>query len=213
MRTSPARLESDLDTIRPVKTSIGATIRIGVVMTIVLTIIVGVIYPFVMTGAAQVLFHDQANGSLIKGPNGQVVGSKLIGQNFSKPQYFHPRASAAGAGYDATASGGTNLGPTSTKLLTTTVALAEAIRAENGLPPGYVLPSDAVSTSASGLDPNISPAYADLQVARVAKVRVLTQAQVRTLVQQYTSGRDLGVLGDPRVNVLELNLALDRLKK
>jgi K+-transporting ATPase ATPase C chain len=212
MRTSPARLEPDLDTIRPVKTSIGATIRIGVVMTVVLTIIVGVIYPFVMTGAAQVLFHDQANGSLIT-VNGQVVGSKLIGQNFSKPQYFHPRASAAGAGYDASSSAGTNLGPTSTHLLTTTVALANSIRAENGLPPGYVLPSDAVSTSASGLDPNISPAYADLQVARVAKVRGLTQAQVRTLVQRYTSGRDLGVLGDPRVNVLELNLALDRLKK
>jgi K+-transporting ATPase ATPase C chain len=174
---------------------------------------VGVIYPFFMTGAAQLLFNDQANGSLIKGPNGQIVGSSLIGQNFTKPQYFHPRLSAAGSGYDASNSGGTNLGPTSATLLKNTIAEANAIRKEDGLPANYPLPSDAVSTSASGLDPDISPAYADLQVARVARVRGLTQAQVRTLVQQYTSGRDLGVLGDPRVNVLELNLALDRLKK
>jgi K+-transporting ATPase ATPase C chain len=181
-------------------------------MTVVLTILVGVIYPFVMWGLSQLFFNNQANGSLIK-VNGQVVGSSLIGQNFTKPQYFHPRASAAGAGYDATSSGGTNLGPTNTKLLTTTVALAASIRKEDGLPPNYVLPSDAVSTSASGLDPNISPAYADLQVPRVARVRGLSQDQVRALVKQYTSSRDLGVLGDPRVKVLELNIALDRLKK
>jgi K+-transporting ATPase ATPase C chain len=213
MRTLPKTSDAEQGTIRPAMTSIGTTLRIGVVMTIVLTIIVGVIYPFFMTGAAQVLFHDQANGSLIKGPNGQIIGSKLIGQNFTKPQYFHPRASAAGAGYDATSSGGTNLGPTSTHLLTTTVQLAAAIRAENGLPPNYVLPSDAVSTSASGLDPDISPAYADLQVPRVARARGLSQAQVRELVKQHTTSRDLGVLGEPRVNVLELNLALDRLKR
>jgi len=195
------------------KTSIGRLIVTGTLMTIVLTILVGVIYPFFMTGAAQVLFHDQANGSLLKGPNGQIVGSSLIGQNFTKPRYFHPRASAAGAGYDATSSGGTNLGPTSTKLLTTTVTLASQIRAENGLPTDYVLPSDAVSTSASGLDPNISPAYADLQVPRVARSRGLSETAVRALVKQYTSGRDLDVLGEPRVNVLELNLALDKVKK
>jgi K+-transporting ATPase ATPase C chain len=181
-------------------------------MTVVLTILVGVIYPFVMTGLAQVLFHDQANGSLIK-VNGQVVGSSLIGQNFTKPQYFHPRLSAAGAGYDASNSGGTNLGPTSATLVKNTISQANAIRKEEGLPPNYVLPADAVSTSASGLDPNISPAYADLQVLRVARVRGLSQAQVRALVKQYTSDRDLGVLGEPRVNVLKLNLALDRLKK
>ena len=213
MRGSQALLETEQGTIRPARTSIGTTLRIGVVMTIVLTIIVGVIYPFFMAGAAQVLFNDQANGSLIKGPNGQVVGSSLIGQNFTKPQYFHPRLSAAGNGYDASNSGGTNLGPTSALLVKNTIAQADAIRKEEGLPPNYPLPSDAVSTSASGLDPDISPAYAALQVPRVARVRGLAQAQVQALVQKYTSGRDLGVLGDPRVNVLELNLALDRLKK
>lgn len=196
----------------PAKTSIGQTIRIGIVMTVVLTLLVGVIYPFVMTGLAQVLFHDQANGSLIKGPNGQIVGSSLIGQNFTKPQYFHPRNSAAGAGYDASNSAGTNLGPTSTYLITTTETRAAAIRKDNGLPPTYPLPADAVSTSASGLDPNISPAYADLQVPRVARARGLAQDLVRTLVNQYTSDRTLGVLGEPRVNVLQLNIALDRLK-
>ena len=190
----------------------GRLLYTGIVMTVVLTVLVGVIYPFAMTGLAQLLFHDQANGSLITA-NGKVVGSSLIGQSFTKPRYFHGRASAAGAGYDASNSAGTNLGPTSTHLLTTTVALANAIRAEDGLPPTYVLPSDAVSTSASGLDPDISPAYADLQVPRVARVRGLSQDQVRALVKQYTSDRTLGVLGEPRVNVLKLNLALDQLKK
>jgi K+-transporting ATPase ATPase C chain len=205
--------EREREAVRPTKTSYGQMLRISVAMTIVLTILVGGIYPFFMTGAAQVLFHDQANGSLIKGTNGQIVGSSLIGQSFTKPQYFHPRASAAGSGYDASNSAGTNLGPTSTHLLTTTVALADAIRKEDGLPPNYVLPSDAASTSASGLDPNISPAYAALQVPRVARVRGLSQTQVQALVQKYTSGRDLGVLGDPRVNVLQLNIALDEVKK
>jgi K+-transporting ATPase ATPase C chain len=205
--------EREREAVRPTKTSYGQMLRISVAMTIVLTILVGGIYPFFMTGAAQVLFHDQANGSLIKGPNGQVIGSSLIGQNFTKPQYFHPRLSAAGTGYDASNSAGTNLGPTSATLLKNTVAQAALIRKEDGLPPNYPLPSDAVSTSASGLDPDISPAYAALQVARVARVRGLTQAQVQALVQKYTSGRDLGVLGDPRVNVLQLNLALDQLKK
>jgi K+-transporting ATPase ATPase C chain len=194
------------------KSSIWQLLATGTIMTIVLTIIVGVIYPFFMTGVAQVLFNNQANGSLIK-VNGQVVGSSLIGQSFTSDRYFNDRASAAGAGYDATASGGTNLGPTNTHLITTTVALAEQIRKQNGLPPNYVLPADAVSSSASGLDPNISPAYADLQVPRVARARGLSQATVRALVDKYTSGRDLGVLGEPRVNVLQLNLALDQLKK
>ncbi len=185
----------------------------SLLMTLALTVLTGVIYPLVMVGVSQVAFHDQANGSLITNARGQVVGSRLIGQTFTKPRYFHGRASAAGAGYDAASSGGTNLGPTSTKLLTTTVALADSIRQENSLPAGYLLPSDAVSTSASGLDPDISPAYADLQVARVAHARGLSRATVRTLIAQYTAGRDLGVLGAPRVHVLELNLALDRLKK
>lgn len=184
----------------------------ALLMTLVLTVLLGVAYPLAMTGLAQVFFHDQANGSLIRDASGKVIGARLIGQGFTKPGYFHGRASAAGAGYDASSSGGTNLGPTSQKLLTTTVALANAIRQENNLPPTYVLPSDAVSTSASGLDPQISPAYADLQVPRVARARGLSQDAVRALVTQATSGRDLGVLGEPRVNVLDLNLALDRAK-
>jgi K+-transporting ATPase ATPase C chain len=188
-------------------------LRTSILMTLVLTVLLGVIYPFAMTGLAQVIFHDQANGSLITNAKGQVIGSRLIGQSFTKPQYFHGRASAAGAGYDATASGGTNLGPTSTKLLTTTVALADSIRKEDGLPANYLLPSDAVSTSASGLDPDISPAYADLQVARVARARGLSLSTVQALVNHYTVGRTFGVLGAPRVNVLELNLALDQTKK
>ena len=207
MRVGTTPPEEPTDRQAATSTSIGQMVRTGVLMTVVLTILVGVIYPFVMTGLAQALFHDQANGSLIK-VNGQVVGSSLIGQGFSKPQYFHPRASAAGAGYDAGNSGGTNLGPTSTHLLTTTVALAAAIRVEDGLPPDYVLPSDAVSTSASGLDPDISPAYADLQVARVAKVTGLSPAAVRALIQKCTDGRSLGLFGDPGVNITELNLAV-----
>jgi K+-transporting ATPase ATPase C chain len=206
-------VERPVDSETPTRTSIGHTIRIGIVMTVVLTVLVGVIYPFVMTGLSQVLFHDQANGSLLKGSNGQIVGSSLIGQNFTKPQYFHPRLSAAGTGYDASNSAGTNLGPTNSTLIKNTTAQANAIRKEEGLPPNYPLPADAVSTSASGLDPNISPAYAALQVPRVARERHLSQDTVRSLVKQYTSDRTLGVLGEPRVNVLELNLALDRLTK
>ena len=188
-------------------------LRTSILMTIALVVLTGVIYPLVMVGLAQAAFHDQANGSLITNAKGQIAGSRLIGQSFTKPQYFHGRASAAGAGYDATSSGGTNLGPTSTKLLTTTVALADSIRKEDGLPANYLLPSDAGSTSASGLDPDISPAYADLQVARVARARGLSEATVRDLVYKYTAGRTLGLLGAPRVNVLELNLALDQTKK
>jgi K+-transporting ATPase ATPase C chain len=189
----------------------------AVLMTVTLTVLFGVIYPFAMTGLAQLLFNRQANGSLIRDAHGQVIGSEIIGQLFTKPQYFHGRASAAVSttspnGYAADASAGTNLGPTNTHLLTTTVALAAQIRKEDGLPANYPLPADAVSSSASGLDPNISPAYADLQVARVARARGISQQAVRALVQQYTSGRDLGFLGEPRVNVLQLNIALDRVK-
>ncbi len=186
----------------------------AILMTLLLTVLVGLVYPLVMTGIAQVAFHDQANGSLLHDSHGQVIGSGLLGQNFSKPEYFHPRLSAAGPkGYDATSSGGTNLGPTSKVLLKNTVAQADLIRRENHLPANYVLPADAVSTSASGLDPDISPAYADLQVARVAQARGLSPSAVRGLVSQYTSGRTFGVLGEPRVKVLQLNLALDRAKK
>jgi len=190
----------------------------SILMTLVLTVLCGGIYPLAMTGLAQLFFHDQANGSLLTS-NGQVVGSSLIGQSFTKPQYFHGRASATvdangkSLPYNAANSGGTNQGPTNKTLLANTVALAAQIRKEDGLPPTYELPSDAVSSSASGLDPNISPAYADLQVARVARVRGLSQDTVRGLVARYTSGKDLGVFGSPRVNVLRLNLALDGTKK
>jgi K+-transporting ATPase ATPase C chain len=181
-------------------------------MTVVIMIGTGLIYPLAMTGLAQVFFNYQANGSLIT-VNGQVVGSELIGQNFTTPRYFHPRLSAAGKGYDATSSAGTNLGPTNKVLLQNTIAAANQIRKENHLPPNYPLPADAVSTSASGLDPDISPAYADLQVPRVAQARGLSQAVVLTLVKKYTDDRTLGVLGEPRVNVLKLNIALDQSKK
>lgn len=192
-------------------------VRTSILMTLIIIVIFGLIYPFVMTGLSQLFFNGQANGSLIT-RNGQVIGSSLIGQSFTTPRYFHGRASAATSttspnGYASDASAGTNLGPTSTKLLTTTVALAAQIRKEDGLPATYTLPSDAVSTSASGLDPDISPAYAALQVTRVARVRGLSQARVQTLVDQYTTGRDLGLFGAPRVNVLKLNLALDALKR
>jgi len=202
-----------LQTAPPRRSSIRRLLVTSVLMTVVLMIGTGIIYPLVMTGLAQVFFHDQANGSLIKNAKGQIVGSSLIGQNFTKPQYFHPRLSAAGKGYDATSSGGTNLGPTNQTLIKNTIAQANLIRKENNLPSNYPLPADAVSTSASGLDPNISPAYADLQLTRVAKARHMSQEAVRALVKKYTSDRTLGVLGEPRVNVLQLNLALDSAQK
>src|SRR5947209_186071 len=195
------------------RSSIRGVVVTSVLMTVVLMIGTGIIYPLVMTGLAQIVFHDQANGSLVKNAKGQVVGSSLIGQNFTKPQYFHPRLSAAGKGYDATSSAGTNLGPTNRTLLKNTLAQANLIRKENHLPANYALPADAVSTSASGLDPDISPAYANLQVPRVARARGLSQATGRSLVKQNTPGRTFGVLGEPRVNVLELNMALDNIQR
>jgi K+-transporting ATPase ATPase C chain len=179
-------------------------------MTIVLTVLLGVFYPLVMTGIAQVLFPSQANGSLVRDASGNVVGSALLAQAFNQPQYFHPRPSAAGSnGYDATSSGGSNLGPTNQKLIDTVQSNADAYRQENGLSSDAQVPVDAVTASASGLDPDISPANALLQVHRVATARGVTDDQVRNLVNQYTEGRTLFVLGEPRVNVLKLNLALD----
>lgn len=233
----------------------------GLRITLALTVLTGLIYPAVMTGLSKAIFPRQANGSLLTA-NGKVVGSSLIGQSFSKPEYFHPRPSSAGSGYDATASAGSNLGPTSAKLLHGTTkaddkgkdivdfdGLADRVVhycVENGLPydasapldsfkdsqgnlddvklikafndpkspltftPKVPIPSDAITGSASGLDPHISPANADLQAARIAKTRGASTEQVRTLIVQSTDRPDLGFLGEPRVNVLMLNLALDK---
>jgi K+-transporting ATPase ATPase C chain len=236
-------------------------LKTGFVMMIVLTVVTGLLYPALITAVAQAVFRDQANGSLVS-VNGQIVGSRLLGQNFTRPEYFHPRPSAAGAnGYDPTASGGTNLGPTSARLFNGTTKLDEKKQevvdfdgikdrivhyaVDNGIPfessrpldgfrdaqgnlddvrlikafndakgplvfvPKTPIPADAVTASASGLDPHISPRNAAIQAARVAKARGISVHQVESLVASHTDGRTLGVLGEPVVNVLELNLALD----
>jgi len=185
-------------------------LRTAVLMTMVLTILLGIVYPLVMTGLGQVLFPSQANGSLVRDSSGNVIGSALLGQNFTQPKYFHPRPSAAGSdGYDATSSGGSNLGPTNQKLIDAVKDRMAAYRDENRLAADAPVPVDAVTASASGLDPDISPANALLQVSRVAQARGIPEDQVRALVNRYTEGRTLGILGEPRVNVLKLNLALD----
>ena len=236
-------------------------LKAGFLMMVVLTVITGLAYPALITAVAQLAFRDQANGSLVS-VNGQIVGSRLIGQNFTRPEYFHPRPSAAGAnGYDATASGGTNLGPTSAKLLNGTTKLDEKKNevvdfdgikdrivhycVDNDIPfesskpldayrdsqgglddvklikafnddkaplefrPKTAIPADAVTGSASGLDPHISPRNAELQAARVARARGVSVDRVQAVIAQHTDGRTLGILGEPAVNVLELNLALD----
>src|SRR5579863_9615024 len=178
-------------------------------MTLILTVLTGVIYPGVVTGLCQVLFPAKANGSLVV-QNGQTIGSQLIGQNFAKPEYFQPRPSAAGNdGYDGSASGGSNLGPTNQKLIDRVKASVEKFQKEN---PSYtgLLPADLVTTSGSGLDPHISPASAEAQLDRVANARGLSVGQIKSLIDAHTEGRDLGFLGEPRVNVLLLNLDLDR---
>ncbi len=233
----------------------------GFRLTVAFTILTGLVYPAVMTGLSELIFPRQANGSLVT-VNGKLVGSSLIGQNFAKPEYFHPRPSAAGNGYDATASGGTNLGPTSAKLLRGTIKTDDkkndvvdfdgiSLRivhyaVDNGIPyesstpldqfknahgelddvklikafnddkaplifkASQPIPSDAVTASSSGLDPQISVANADIQAVRVAKARSVTVEQVKALIPQFTDGADLGFLGEPRVNVLLLNVALDQ---
>jgi K+-transporting ATPase ATPase C chain len=173
-----------------------------------MTVLTGLAYPLAMTGAAQVLFSNSADGSLIK-RDGKLVGSRLIGQNFSAPRYFRPRPSAAGDGYDAMSSSASNLGPTNPALIAEVRKRVAEYRRENGLPPGSAVPADAVTASASGLDPHISKANARLQAPRVARARGLSLDEVLTLVDEHTDGRPLGFLGEPGVNVLELNLALD----
>jgi K+-transporting ATPase ATPase C chain len=184
-------------------------IRGAVFATLVLAFICCGVYPLVVFGISQAFFRDKANGSLIVDRDGTVRGSKLLGQAFADAKYFHPRPSAAGNGYDASNSGGSNLGPTSRKLNDAIKERIAAYRAENGLSETEPVPADAVTASGSGLDPQISLRNAELQTPCVAKARGLSEEKVRELVQQNTNGRDLGVLGDPGVNVLELNLALD----
>jgi potassium-transporting ATPase KdpC subunit len=185
--------------------NITKNLRIAILMTIVTTLLLGIVYPLTVTGLAQVLFHDKANGQLIE-RGGKMIGSRIIGQGFSSPGYFRSRPSAAGTGYDASNSAGTNLGPTNKKLIDSVKAAVDAAKLEN---PGTAVPIDLVTSSASGLDPHISPAAADFQAPRVARERGLPESEVRRLVAEHSAGRQFGFLGEPVVNVLELNLALD----
>jgi K+-transporting ATPase ATPase C chain len=184
-------------------------LKTSLLLTLVLAVLLCGAYPLAVWAGAQALFPAKANGSLIVDRDGTVRGSALLAQNFSSDKYFQPRPSAAGTGYDATSSGGTNLGPTSQKLSDSIKAAVAAYRTANGLAVDAEVPADAVTSSASGLDPHISVANAFLQVARVARARGLPADQVRALVAANTDGRDLGVLGEPGVNVLRLNVALD----
>ena len=185
--------------------NVARNLLIAVLMTVATTVLLGVAYPLVVTGLAQVMFPDQANGQLLV-RHGRTIGSQDIGQTFTAADYFHGRPSAAGTGYDAAASAGTNLGPTNKRLIDAVTARVAAVRMAN---PGAVVPIDLVTSSASGLDPHISPAAAFVQVPRVAAARRLAEADVRRLIESRIEGRQFGVLGEPRVNVLLLNLALD----
>ena len=182
-------------------------LMISIWMTLATTVLLGIIYPLVVTGLAQVMFSRQANGELIQQPGGKIKGSSLIGQPFTSAGYFHSRPSAAGpAGYDPMASGGSNLGPTNKALLDRVSASVQSLRTENS---SALIPVDLATASGSGLDPHISPAAADFQVPRVARERGITESEVHALVKQHSEERQLGFLGEPRVNVLELNLDLD----
>ena len=188
-------------------------IKNTIIASIIFTVLCCAIYPVVVWGIGQVLFSHQANGSLIVSKDGKILGSELLGQQFTSDKYFNSRPSAAGTGYDATNSGGTNLGPTSQKLNDSIKAAIDAYRKQNNLPADALVPADAVTSSASGLDPHISVANAQIQLPRVAKARNLDAAQVQELVEKYTDKPFLGIIGEPGVNVLKLNLALDDLGK
>lgn len=185
--------------------NLSRNLLVAVRMTVVTTVLLGVIYPLTITAIAQVVFPDQADGQLFE-RDGKVIGSRIIGQGFSSPGYFRSRPSAAGTGYDAANSTGSQLGPTNKKLIEAVTANVEFARKEN---PNVPVPIDLVTTSASGFDPHLSPAAADFQVPRVARERGISETEMRRIVQAHTEDRQLGFLGEPRVNVLELNLALD----
>jgi len=187
-------------------------IRGAVMSTLFLAVVSCGLYPLIVFGIGQVAFRDKANGSLIVDAAGTIRGSRLLGQGFTDPKYFHPRPSAAGNGYDAANSGGSNLGPTSQKLKDAIKDRIDAYRKENALSADQDVPADAVTASGSGLDPHISTRNAEFQVPRVAQERGLSEEKIRELIRQNTEGRDLGILGDLGVNVLQLNLALDRLR-
>ncbi len=185
-------------------------LRIAFVSFLALTLLTGIAYPLVMTGVSQLVFSSPANGSLLRSSDGTVIGSELLAQGFADPKYFHPRPSAAGAdGYDAGASSGSNLGPTNQKLIDAVARRIDVYRSENGLAAGAPVPIDAVTTSASGLDPDISLANAYLQIPRVAKARAMSENDVRAVVERLAQRPVLLVFGTPRVNVLLLNLTLD----
>ena len=185
-------------------------IRGAVVSTLVLAVVCCGLYPLIVFGISQAFFHEKANGSLIADPNGTVRGSRLLGQEFADAKYFHSRPSAAGNGYDGASSGGSNLGPTSQKLNDLIKERIAAYRAENGLIESASVPADAVTASGSGFDPDISLQNAELQTPRVAKTRGVSEDKMRDLIRQHTNSRSLGVFGEPGVNVLELNRALDQ---
>ena len=192
----------------PARNSSLAHLATSALYTAVTVVALGLIYPAVIWGLAALLFHDRANGSLVAAPHGRIVGSELVGQNFTKPRYFHGRPSAAGKGYDPTSTGGTNDGPTNKKLIDATKSAIEALRKANPDAAGPI-PMDLVTSSASGIDPDISPEGAYYQAPRVAKARGMTLDAVRTAVAAHVTQRQFGLLGEPRVNVLDLNRALD----
>ena len=206
--------DDPFDPLRKVSTPAPAVVKFreqlrpAIVSVILLTLLTGCIFPLVLSALGRLLYPGQAAGSLVR--RGGVIGSRLIGQDFARPEYFHSRPSAAGAGYDGTSSGGTNLSPSNRKLIERVRQLAEVYRRSNGLPPDATIPIDAVTCSGSGLDPNITPDNAAFQVPRVARARGLSEEVVRRLLASHTQGRHLGFMGSPRVSVLELNLALDR---